>query len=61
VVEHGGREFAQEVYPVAGPFELPVYRTLQTAVDRGVATVTLNRPRQLNAVGGGMREELADA
>jgi enoyl-CoA hydratase/carnithine racemase len=28
-------------------------------VDRGVATVTLNRPRQRNAVGGGMREDLA--
>jgi hypothetical protein len=29
--------------------------------DRGVATITLNRPRQRNAVGEGMREELADA
>jgi enoyl-CoA hydratase/carnithine racemase len=27
----------------------------------GVATITLNRPRQRNAVGDGMREELADA
>lgn len=30
-------------------------------IDRGVATVTLNRPAQRNAVGDGMREELADA
>ncbi len=30
-------------------------------VDGGVATITLDRPRQRNAVGGGMREELADA
>lgn len=37
------------------------YRTLLTAVDGGVATITLNRPRQRNAVGDGMREELADA
>ncbi len=43
------------------PVELPVYRTLQTAVAGGVATITLNRPRQRNAVGDGMREELADA
>jgi enoyl-CoA hydratase/carnithine racemase len=41
--------------------DLPCYRTLLTAVDRGVATITLNRPRQRNAVGDGMREELADA
>jgi enoyl-CoA hydratase/carnithine racemase len=40
---------------------LPSYRTLLTAVDRGVATITLNRPRQRNAVGDGMRDELADA
>jgi enoyl-CoA hydratase/carnithine racemase len=40
---------------------MPAYRTLLFAVDRGVATVTLNRPRQRNAVGGGMRDELADA
>jgi len=40
---------------------LPSYRTLLTAVDRGVATITLNRPRQRNAIGDGMREELADA
>ncbi len=43
------------------PVELPVYRTLQTAVAGGVATITLNRPRQRNAVGDGMRSELADA
>jgi enoyl-CoA hydratase/carnithine racemase len=30
-------------------------------VDGGVATITLNRPRQRNAVGDGMRQELADA
>ena len=41
--------------------DLPSYRTLLVTVDRGVATITLNRPRQRNAVGGGMREELADA
>ncbi|WP_082683659.1 MULTISPECIES: enoyl-CoA hydratase-related protein [unclassified Mycobacterium] len=41
--------------------DLPTYRTLVTDVDDGVATVTLNRPRQRNAVGDGMREELADA
>lgn len=41
--------------------DLPDYRTLRTEVDGGVATVTLNRPRQRNAVGAGMREELADA
>ena len=37
------------------------YRTLLLANDGGVATITLNRPRQRNAVGDGMREELADA
>jgi enoyl-CoA hydratase/carnithine racemase len=41
--------------------DLPSYRTLLLAVDRGVATVTLNRPQQRNAIGDGMREELADA
>ena len=40
---------------------LPEYRTLLTAVRDGVATVTLNRPQQRNAVGDGMRHELADA
>jgi len=39
----------------------PEYRTLLLAIDRGVATITLNRPKQRNAVGDGMREELADA
>ena len=37
------------------------YRTLLLAIDRGVATITLNRPKQRNAVGDGMREELGDA
>ena len=46
---------------MVSPVELPVYRTLQTALDSGVATITLNRPRQRNAVGDGMAEELADA
>lgn len=40
---------------------LPDYRTVQVGIDAGVATVTLNRPEQRNAVGDGMREELADA
>jgi enoyl-CoA hydratase/carnithine racemase len=40
---------------------MSLYRTLLFAVDRGVATITLNRPRQRNAVGDGMREELAEA
>jgi enoyl-CoA hydratase/carnithine racemase len=39
----------------------PSYRTLLLGVDGGVATITLNRPAQRNAVGDGMREELADA
>jgi enoyl-CoA hydratase/carnithine racemase len=34
---------------------------LLLVIDRGVATITLNRPQQRNAVGDGMREELADA
>ncbi len=33
---------------------LPEYRTLLLAVDGGVATITLNRPEQRNAVGDGM-------
>jgi enoyl-CoA hydratase/carnithine racemase len=41
--------------------DLPVYRTLQTTVAGGVATITLNRPDVRNAIGDGMREELADA
>ena len=40
---------------------MPAYRTLLFAVDRGVTTITLNRPRQRNAVGDGMRDELAEA
>ena len=40
---------------------MPGYRTLLFTVDGGVATITLNRPEQRNAVGDGMREELADA
>ena len=40
--------------------ELPVYRTVKTSVGEGVAIVTLDRPAQRNAVGDGMREELAD-
>lgn len=39
----------------------PEYRTLLTDFDRGVLTLTLNRPAQRNAFGGGMREELTDA
>lgn len=41
--------------------DLPTYRTIQVDVDGGVATITLNRPNQRNAVGAGMAEELADA
>ena len=41
--------------------DLRSYRTVLVAVDDGVATITLNRPRRRNAFGGGMREELADA
>ena len=41
--------------------DLPSYRTVLVAVDDGVATITLNRPRRRNAFGDGMREELADA
>ncbi|MGX9788964.1 enoyl-CoA hydratase/isomerase family protein [Mycobacterium sp. MMS18-G62] len=40
---------------------LPEYRTLLVTADRGVAMITLNRPARRNAVGDGMREELADA
>jgi enoyl-CoA hydratase/carnithine racemase len=40
---------------------MAAYRTLLFDVDRGVATVTLNRPQQRNAVGERMRDELADA
>ncbi|WP_066902017.1 enoyl-CoA hydratase/isomerase family protein [Mycolicibacterium houstonense] len=41
--------------------DLPQYRTLRVNLDRSVATIALHRPRQRNAFGGGMREELADA
>lgn len=37
------------------------YRTLFFDVDDGVAVITLNRPERRNAVGDGMRAELADA
>jgi enoyl-CoA hydratase/carnithine racemase len=37
------------------------YRTLLLNHDRGVAIITLNRPGQRNAIGDGMRDELADA
>jgi enoyl-CoA hydratase/carnithine racemase len=37
---------------------MPAYRTLLFAVDRGVATITLNRPQQRNAIRDGMRDEL---
>jgi enoyl-CoA hydratase/carnithine racemase len=50
-----------EVHPLTDPPDLPVYRTLQTSIDAGVATITLDRPGQRNAIGDGMREELADA
>jgi len=39
----------------------PEYRTLRTEFDRGVVTLTLHRPAQRNAFGGGMGDELADA
>jgi enoyl-CoA hydratase/carnithine racemase len=37
---------------------MPAYRTLLVAVDRGVATITLNRPQQRDAIRDGMRDEL---
>jgi enoyl-CoA hydratase/carnithine racemase len=46
---------------MSSPANLPGYRTLLVAIDGGVATITLNRPDRRNAVGDGMREELADA
>ena len=39
----------------------PRYRTLLVDVHAGVATITLNRPDRRNAVGDGMRDELAEA
>jgi enoyl-CoA hydratase/carnithine racemase len=35
------------------------YRSLQYELDEGVATVTLNRPEELNAIDGNMREDFA--
>lgn len=40
---------------------MPAYRTLLFEVDRGVATITFNRPQQRNAIGDGMRDDIADA
>src|SRR3954452_3291810 len=50
-----------EVDRLLNPPDLPSYRTLRLEADDGVATITLNRPDRRNAVGDGMREELADA
>jgi enoyl-CoA hydratase/carnithine racemase len=55
-----GETLELEANPLPTRPDLPSYRTLQTAVDGGVATVTLHRPDQRNAIGDGMREELAD-
>ncbi|AMD56158.1 crotonase, partial [Mycolicibacterium fortuitum subsp. fortuitum DSM 46621 = ATCC 6841 = JCM 6387] len=41
--------------------DLPEYRTVRLTVDNRVAVITLDRPQQRNAFGGGMREELAEA
>jgi enoyl-CoA hydratase/carnithine racemase len=56
-----GELLGSEVRRVPVHSELPVYRTLQTKLDGGVGTITLNRPDRRNAIGDGMREELADA
>ncbi|MGV0743273.1 enoyl-CoA hydratase/isomerase family protein [Mycolicibacterium sp. XJ870] len=48
-------------FPLPTGLDLPDYRTLRVTLDRAVATITLNRPRQRNAFGDGMGEELADA
>ena len=37
------------------------YQTLSYAVDKGVATITLNRPESLNAMSPAMAKELNDA
>ncbi len=56
-----GEALALEVRPLTTGLELPSYRSLQTETADGVVTITLNRPRLRNAVGDGMRSELADA
>lgn len=56
-----GDTLAEEVSRLSARPELPRYRTLQTLVADGVGTITLDRPARRNAVGDGMREELADA
>ena len=52
---------APEVYSLSSRSDLRSYRTVLVAVDDGVATITLNRPRRRNAFGDGMGEELVDA
>ncbi|GAA4232663.1 enoyl-CoA hydratase [Streptosporangium album] len=37
------------------------YKTLLVTVDDGLATIALNRPERLNAIGGGLEQELARA
>lgn len=59
--KHGGRDACNGGNALSAPPELPVYRTVKTTVENGVAILTLNRPDRRNAVGDGMREELADA
>src|SRR6476620_1065297 len=56
-----GAPLAMEVRRLSAHAELPVYRTLQTRIASGVATLTLNRPAQRNAIGDGMADELGDA
>ena len=56
-----GEPVVVEVKRLSTRPELPRYRTLQTWLEDGVGTITLHRPAQRNAVGDGMREELADA